>query len=167
VIHHDFCSNGYARLAGFIDQLNALKVPLAWRRLGDVVRRSYRQKEVSPDAMEIEMYGSELLIENPSDREKNYLVRRREHEPENIESLRTLSREVSWYSAGDYMEFKVGLSPGESTLVTLRFKGAEDLGNMSQTLAYCAKTMLRRYLSEARDNYLAPAKARMVAFSRS
>ena len=27
--------------------------------------------------------------------------------------------------------------------------------------------MLRRYLSEARDNYLAPAKARMVAFSRS
>ncbi len=167
VIHHDFCSNGYAQLARFIDQLNALKVPLAWRRLGDIVRRSYRQKEVSPDAMEIEMYGKELLIENRSEREKSYLIRRREHEPENIESLRTGSREVSWYSAGDYMEFKVGLSPGESTLVTLHFKGAEDVGNMPQTFAYSAKTMLRRYLSEARDNYLAPAKARMVAFPRS
>ena len=65
------------------------------------------------------------------------------------------------------MEFKVGLSPGESTLVTLHFKGAEDVGNMPQTFAYSAKTMLRRYLSEARDNYLAPAKARVVAFSRS
>ncbi len=167
VIHHDFCSNGYARLAGFIDQLNALKVPLAWRRLGDVVRRGYRQKEVSPDAMEIEMYGSELLIENRSDREESYLIRRREHEPKTIESLRAGSRKVSWYSAGDYMKFKVGLSPGESTLVTLRFKGAEDVGNVPQNFAYSAKTMLRRYLSEARDNYFVPAKARMVAFSRS
>jgi hypothetical protein len=166
VIHHDFCSNGYARLAGFIDQLNALKVPLAWRRLGDVVRRSYRQKEVSPDAMEIEMYGNELLIENRSDREKSYLIRRREREPKNIESLRAGSRRVSWDSVGDYMEFRVGLSPDESTLVTLRFKGAEDVGNVPQNFAYSAKTMLRRYLSEARDNYLAPAKARMVAFSR-
>ena len=65
------------------------------------------------------------------------------------------------------MEFKVELSPGESTLVTLRFKGAEDVGNVPQNFAYSAKTMLRRYLSEARDNYFAPAKARMVAFSRS
>ena len=113
------------------------------------------------------MYANELRIENLSDLEKSYLIRRREHETENIESLRTGSREVSWYSAGDHMEFKIGLSAGESTLVTLRFKGAEDLGNMSQPVAYCAKTMLRRYLSEARDNYLAPAKARMVAFSRS
>ncbi len=167
VIHHDFCSNGYAQLAGFIDQLNALKVPLAWRRLGDVVRRSYRQKEVPPDAMEIEMYGKELLIENRSDREKSYLIRRREHEPENIESLRTGSREVSWYSAGDYMEFKVGLSPGESTLVTLRFKAAEDVAHGRQNFVHSAKTMLRRYLSEVRDNYLVPAKARMAAFSRS
>ena len=167
VIHHDFCSNGYARLAGFIDQLNALKVPLAWRRLGDVVRRGYRQKEVSPDAMEVEMYGNELLIENRSDREKSYLIRRREHEPKTIESLRAGSCAVSWYSAGDYMKFKVELSPGERTLVTLRFKGAEDVGNVPQNFAYSAKTMLRRYLSEARDNYFVPAKARMVAFSRS
>jgi len=47
VIHHDFCGDGYAGLVQFIEQLNALRVPLAWRRAGDVVRRSYRQKEVS------------------------------------------------------------------------------------------------------------------------
>jgi len=159
VIHHDFCSNGYARLAGFIDQLNALKVPLAWRRLGDVVRRSYRQKEVSPDAMEIEMYGNELLIENRSDREKNYLIRRREREPKNIEGLRAGSRMVSWDSAGDYIEFKLALGPGETTLLTLRFKPAEDVACGRQNLTYAAKTMLRRHLSEVRDNYLVPAKS--------
>ena len=167
VIHHDFCSDGCARLVQFIDQLNALKVPLAWRRLGDVIRRSYRQKEVSPDSVEVEMYGSELLIENRSDRAKSYFIRRREHQPKSIESLHAGSRRVSWDSAGDYIEFKVELGSGESTLLTLCFKAAGDAAYSSQNFIYAVKTMLRRYLSEARDNYLAPAKARMVAFSRS
>jgi hypothetical protein len=167
VIHHDFCSDGCVRLVQFIDQLNALKVPLTWRPLGDVVRRSYRQKEVSPDCVEIEMYGSELLIENGSDRAKSYFVSRREREPHTIESLHAESRRVPWDSAGDYIRCEVNLGPGESTLLTLRFKAAEHAVHSSQNLGYAAKTMLRRYLSEARDNYLAPAKARMLAFSRS
>jgi hypothetical protein len=167
VIHHDFCSDGCVRLMQFIDQLNALKVPLTWRPLGDVVRRSYRQKEVSPDSVAIEMYGTELLIENCSDRAKSYFIRRREHQPKSIESLQAGSRQVSWDSAGDYIEFRMELGPGESTLLTLRFKAAEAAAYSSQNFIHAAKTMLRRYLSEARDNYLAPAKARMVAFSRS
>jgi hypothetical protein len=167
VIHHDFCSNGYARLSHFIDQLNALKVPLVWRCLGDVLRRNYRQKEVSLNSTEIEMYGSELLIENRSERAKSYFIRRREHEPESIESLHAGSRRVSWDSAGDYIQCEVNVGPGDSTLLTLRFKGAEDVGNVPQNFAHGAKTMLRRYLSELRDNYVMPAKERMVAFSRS
>jgi len=167
VIHHDFCSDGCARLVQFIDQLNALKVPLTWRRLSDVVRRSYRQKKLSLDSVEIEMYGSELLIENRSERAKSYFIRRREHEPKSIESLHAGSLQVSWDSAGDYIECEVNLAPGESTLLTLHFKVAEDSSHSTQNLTYTAKTMLRRYLSEARDNYLAPAKARIDAFSRS
>jgi hypothetical protein len=169
VIHHDFCSGGYARLAQFIDQLNALKVPLNWRSLGDVVRRSYRQKEITPDSVEIEMYGNELLIENRSQRAKSYFIRRREHDHNSIESLHAGSRPVSWDSSGDYIEFRIDLGPGKSTLLTLRFKAAEDVAYNGQNIAYSAKTMLRRYLSEVRDNYLLPAKARMVAshFSRS
>jgi len=166
VIHHDFCSDGCVRLVQFIDQLNALKVPLTWRPLGDVVKRSYRQKEVSPGCVEIEMYGSELLIENGSDRAKSYFVSRREREPHTIESLHTESRRVSWDSAGDYVRCEVNLGPGVSTLLTLRFKAAEHAMHSNQNLGYAAKTMLRRYLSEARDNYLEPAKARMLAFSR-
>jgi hypothetical protein len=166
VIHHDFCSDGYARLVQFIEQLNALKVPLAWRCLGDVVRRSYRQKEVSPDSLEIEMYGNELLIENRSERVKNYFVRRSEHEPDSIESLHAGSRRMSWDSNAGYIEFTLELSPDESTPLILRFKPAEDVTNDSQTLTHRARAMFRRYLSETRDNYLVPAKARMAAFSR-
>lgn len=167
VIHHDFCSDGCVRLGQFIDQLNALKVPLTWRPLGDVIRRSYRQKEVSPDCVEIEMCGSELPIENRSQRTKSYSIRRREHDSNSIESLHAESRPLLWDSAGGYIRCEVNLGPGESTLLTLRFKAAAHAVHSSQNPGYAAKTMLRRYLSEARDNYLAPAKARLLALSRS
>jgi hypothetical protein len=167
VIHHDFCSDGYTRLSQFIDQLNGLKLPLAWRRLGDVVRRSYRLKYLSADSVEIVMYGTELLIENCTERAKSYFIRRREHHPDGIESIHAGSRQLSWESVADYIQFKLELGPGETTSLTLRFKAAEDVAHGHQNFVHSTKTMLRRYLSEARDNYLAPAKARLVAFARS
>ena len=167
VIHHDYCDDGYVRLSRFIEQLNSLKAPIVWRCLSDVVRRSYRQKPVSQDLLEIEMYGSELLVENRSDRAKNYLIRRREPDPNRIKSLHAGSYQLSWQSVRDHIEFDLTVGPGESTLLTLRFKVNEDVAHGYQNFAHSAKTMLRRYLSEARDNYLMPAKARIAAFSRS
>ena len=140
---------------------------MVWRSLGDVLRRSYRQREVSPDSIEIEMYGSELLIENRSERAKSYFVRRREPHPNSIETLQAGSRQLCWQPVGNYIQFKLELGPSETTLLTLRFKVAEDVAHGHPNFIHRTKTMLRRHLSEARDNYLVPAKARIVAFSRS
>ncbi len=164
VIHHDFFSNGYGSLSHFINQLNALKVQLVWRCLGDVLRRSFRQKEVLPDSVEIEMYASELLIENQSERAKTYLIRRRERHPECVESLRAGSQQLSWQTVGNYIAFKVEVGGSETKLVKLGFSRADDLAHGHQSFVNRTKTMLRRHLSEARDNYLAPAKAQIAAF---
>jgi hypothetical protein len=167
VIHHDFFSGGYASLAQFIQQLNGLKVSLAWRRLGEVVRRGYRQRQLSADRIEIEMYGGELLIENRSDRAMSYLVRRREHVPDTVEGVYAGSHRVPWKSAADCIEFEVDVPAGESMLLNLVFTAAEEVARARHSFASTAKILLRRYLSEARDNYLMPVKARMAAFSRS
>src|SRR5881398_3318643 len=78
VIHHDYCSDHCSRLINFIKRLNALTVPPTWQSLREVVRRSYRQRELSSDEMEIEMYAAELRVENRSKRPKRFLIRRRE-----------------------------------------------------------------------------------------
>jgi hypothetical protein len=167
VIHHDYCSNGYARLARFIRKLNALKVALVWQSLAEVVKRGYRQKEISADCVEIEMYGAEVQIQNRSQRRMNYLVRRRERKPDSIEGVYSGAQPVAWNSPGNHIEFKVDLAPGASTLVRLHFKVGENPGRERQNVVHSAKTLLRRYLSEARDNYLMPAKSRIAASSRS
>jgi hypothetical protein len=163
VIHHDFCKDGCSQLIHFIEQLNALRVPLVWRCLGDVLKRSYRQKKLTADSTEIEIYCNQAVIENTSKKTQKYVVRRREHQPDSVDDIRAGSDEVTWHRNGDYIEFALTLQPGESVLVALRFKLGESVTHDGQSIMSSATTTLRRYLSEARDNYLAPAKARIAA----
>lgn len=167
VVHHDFFSHGYASLAQFINKLNALKVSLTWRSLGEVVRRGYRQKKLHSDYVEIEMYGSELLIENRSKQTLSYHVCRREKETHAIERIYADSGRLQWDFHGDYVEFRVDVAPGASTLVKVDFKPVNGVVRWRHDLAHSLKIVARRYLSEVRDNYLMPAKARMAAFPRS
>ena len=163
VSHHDFCRDGCSRIVPFIDRLNALPVPLVWRCLGDVVKRSYRQRKLATDSTEIEMYCNQAVIENKAKDAQTYVVRRREHQPDSIEHIRAGSRETTWHQRGDYIEFIVTLPPGESAVLALRFKSGEPVMPQRRSAISSVRTTIRRYLSEARDNYLAPAKARIGA----
>ncbi len=162
VIHHDYCSDHCARLVNFIDQLNSLPCAPIWRNLGDVVRRSYRQREVSPDAVEVEMYGTELHIENRSDRPKRFAIGRRESEPSAIRRICTDAQEVAWRQTDGRIDCEVELKPGENQVVKIKFHDLAGEGNNRDNLPYRLKAMVRRYLCEVRDNYVAPARLRLA-----
>jgi len=162
VIHHDYCSDRCRRLVDFIQGLNALKCALEWRSLGEVVRRSCRQRKLSPTLIEVEMYGKELRLENRSRQPQRYLIRRRESEPLSIKEVLAGGRTIIWNSAKDGINFEVELEPGENTIVEIRFD--ELLGNGAYTgkLSDKAKAMARRYLSEIRDNHITPARLKLT-----
>jgi hypothetical protein len=166
LIHHDYCSDQCARLIDFIEGLNALKCPLTWSSLSEVVRRSYRQREVSPDVVELEMYGTELRIENRSGRRKRYLIRRRESEPSGIKEVRVGSEEMVWNFHNDRIDFEVELDPGENRIISIKFHDLDGNAQCEETASYKAKTMLRRYLCELRDNYVTTTKLRFVGSAK-
>src|SRR5437763_3943939 len=113
VIHHDYCSDHCASLVNFIQGLNALQCAPTWRSLGDVVRRSCRHREVSPGSVAVEMYGTELRIENRSDQPKHFVIRRRESEPSAIQRICTDSQEIAWKPVNGHIDFEIALNPGE------------------------------------------------------
>src|SRR5438874_209479 len=121
VIHHDYCSDGCARLMQFIDRLNSLKYPPTWRSLGEVVRRSYRQRERSASEVEIEMYAAEVRLENRSGQPRSFSIRRREDEPAVVREISDGSKPLEWNFANGYISFDVGLSAGESKVVRVRY----------------------------------------------
>jgi hypothetical protein len=162
VIHHDYCSDHCARLVNFIEQLNALPCAPTWRNLGDVVRRSCRQKEDSPGAVEVEMYGTELRIENRFGQSKRFLIRRRECEPSAIQRICTDAQEIAWRQTNGRIDFEIELNPGENRVIKIKFHDFVGKEHNGDNLPYRFKTMLRRYLCEMRDNYVAPMRCRFA-----
>jgi hypothetical protein len=164
LIHHDYCSDHCRRLVDFVDRLNALKIAPTWRSLGEVVRRSCRQREVSPGQVEVEMYGTELRIENRSDQPKHFVIRRRECEPSAIQRICTDAQEVAWTQVNGRINFEIDLNPGENRVIKIRFHNLAGKECDGSTLPYRLKTMLRRYLCEVRDNYVTPMRFRFTGF---
>jgi hypothetical protein len=162
VIHHDYCSDRGARLINFIQRLNALPGAPTWRNLGDVVRRSCRQREVLPAMVEVEMYGAELRIENRSREPKHFLIRRRECEPSAIDQIRTGAQEIDWRAVNGHIDFETELNPGENRVIKIKFHDLARKGHNEDGLPYRLKTMLRRYLCEVRDNYITPMRCRFA-----
>ena len=153
VIHHDFCRDHCVQLIEFIKRLNALPCPLSWRSLSDLVRRSYRHRPLSEDVTQVEMFGKELRLENLSGRTKQFRVRRRESMPSMINEVFAGNRKVSWENSDEGIQFAVEVRAGEEILIRLRYY---ELGEVesAENLNYRARTMLRRYLCELRDNYI-------------
>lgn len=153
VIHHDDCHGRGERLMEFIDRLNALNATLSWRGLGELVRRTCREREVSLALIEIEMYGSELLVENRASDRKRFRISKREVEPEFVHEIRAESESIPWTEADGRVSLEIELSPGESKTVRIIYTELGDGGSDDEGLSGRLKVMLRRYLSEVRANY--------------
>jgi hypothetical protein len=153
VIHHDFCDHECLRLVDFIQRLNALNCRLKWGSLGEVVRRSCRQREVRVGLAEIEMYATELMVENCSQQTKRLVIKRREVDPSWIKDIQIGSRPIAWEFSGNHIRFEVELESGESSAISVRFRGLRGNEGSKEDVSYQIRTRLRRHLCEVRDNY--------------
>ena len=167
VIHHDYCSNHCSRLINFVERLKALECAPTWRSLGEVVRRSCRERELSSDTVEIEMYATELRVENRSGQRKRFVIKRRECEPAAIREVRDDYRPIVWNSANGHIHFEIDLNPGESETIAIRFHELSGNGCNGDTLPYRFNAMLRRYLCEIRDNYVTTTRFRLAGLAKS
>ena len=114
MIHHDYCSDGYDRLTTFVEALNKLNCSLHWNNLGNVVRRSFRQKPLSSDAAEIEMYGKELRLKNDSGKRMRYVVRKLESNPSDIKEVHSGTGKITYDCHEDCIRFTVELNGAET-----------------------------------------------------
>jgi hypothetical protein len=167
VIHHDFCHDHYRSLVEFVAKLNSLNCTMTWRSLDEVVRRSSRQRDVSSDLVEVEMYGNELRLDNRSPRSKRFVIRKREADQAAIGGVTIASRPVHWSGADNYVVFETTLIAGEHAIIQVTYRDPGRNGKTKEKLSYHVKTMMRRYLSEARDNYVVPGKSRLTRMFKS
>lgn len=168
VTHHDSFRKGYDELVALVDRINALSKNICWRNLGGLARRSCRERALCETEVDVQMYGTALEIENYSSIGKRFRVTKRETGGCNVQSVCSDFGQLNWTFNDDYMRFDVDVRSGERMNVAINFC-AEPKGIQAvDTFGYRIKTGMRRYLSEARDNYVMrnPLLSRVLDFVR-
>ena len=154
VVHHNDCHDDCRHVVEFMERLNRLNVPLRWTNLAEVVRRSFRQREATPEVVEVEMFGHEIRLENDSSREKTYRCYKQESAPSAIKDIQLAGQSISWTTGQNQIAFEFKLGSGQNKAVTITMAEPSVTAFAGESLRYRVKAMVRRYLCEMRDNYL-------------
>lgn len=161
VAHHGFFKDGGTGLIELIEKLHSLNCSLQWRSLGEVIRRACRRRVTNAGGAEVEMYGAELLIDNPSDRVLEVKIHKREAHADLISEVLCDRKPVTWETEGDCIAFEERILPRSQGRVQVFYREQADSPKLRRSLRYEISVALRRILSEMRDGYL--SKSRLLA----
>jgi hypothetical protein len=153
VAHHDAFRDHAHDLVEFIAGLNSLNSNLHWRSLGTAIYRTFRV--INHNGMRfIQIYATSAVIENLSDASRNAIILKMESDPDAVKAVLVNQRPVEHFSDGKTLGFSVSLPANQRTSIRVLYFDRLEMKSNSLGVGYSAKTRLRRYLSEFRDNYL-------------
>ena len=167
VAHHDAFRDHAHDLVEFIAKLNALNGHLYWRSLGTAIDRTFRVIHQHDGTSFIHIYATSASIENVSDASREAVIMKTESDPDSVEAVLVNQMPVEHVSDGKVLRFKVPLPAHQTTHVRVLYFDHMEMKSGHQGFGYHAKTRLRRYLSEFRDNYLSHSDLLTRAAARS
>jgi hypothetical protein len=154
VAHHDFFKDGGLELVELIEKLCSLDAHLRWRPLGEAVRGACRRRNIGLGAEEVEMYGTELRIDNASDQAIEVKVRKRETQIPLVSEILCDDKLVVWTSDIEHLVFSGRIPPRSEKHFRVLYRKQADVERVGRSLPYEVSVALRRVLSEFRDDYL-------------
>jgi hypothetical protein len=158
VSHHDFFKDDCAELIELIEKLQSLNCNLQWRPLGEVIRRACRRRVKGVGAEEVEMYGNELRIHNPSDQVLNVHVRKRESKVDLVTDVRCEQNPVMWTTEADHLVFYDKIRPHSERHFQVFYREQEETEMSDRSLHFELSVAVRRILCEFRDDHLSKSR---------
>jgi hypothetical protein len=152
--HHDDFAGDARILLHVIAKLNSLNWNLRWRSLGDAISRSFSFRNYSDSSRWVEMYGASLVYENSQGSPHGTIFSKEESDWESVKAVTVNGLPVDYLHHGGYLRFEAMIPPNESAEVRILYSPQSNLAPGDEGINYRAKAVLRRYLSEFRDNYL-------------
>ena len=151
VAHHDEFRAGATALLALIGNLRSLNCALRWRSPLEVVRRAYRTRRRG--TVQVQMYGTEMLLANDGEVSQIYDVEKPEREPSSV--ARVVSGDSTLQRTHDAgrLRFRCELAPRAESLVKVGYTEPTN-GRESRSAKYELSVAARRILSEFRDEYV-------------
>jgi hypothetical protein len=155
VTHHDFFKDGGSGLIELIEKIGSLNCCVRWRSLGQVIRTACRRRVNEAGAHEVEMYGNELLMDNPSDQMVEVRVRKRESQDDVISEILSDGKPLGWTTEDEHHVFGDRIGPRSEKLFKVVYREQAYAERARRPWRFELSVAMRRVLSEFRDDYLA------------
>jgi hypothetical protein len=154
VAHHEVFKNRAQHLIEFVTALNSLNCSLRWRSLGEAVRRSFRKRGNRDGTMSVQMFASQMVLDNERNRVMTVHVSKRECNAAAVRLVTVNRQRIAWHQDVKEIRFSFDVPAGESVQVAVEYVGSPADNLPTETVGYRIKCGLRRRLSEFRDDYV-------------
>ncbi len=154
VAHHDGFKDEGRALVELVDGLNSLYYKPVWTSLGDAVRHSVRTRVQGDGMTLVQIYASRASAKNPYTEPRTTQIIKEESNPESVYAVTVNEEVVVWSCEGAYLRFTVTIPPQETAEICVLYSDTLGKDRYPATIGYRVKASLRRFLSEARDQYV-------------
>jgi len=158
VAHHDSFKDGGAALIELVEKIRRLNRCPRWRPLGQVIRRACRRRSSGAGAEEVEMYGNELLIDNPTDQSIEVRIRKKRSQNDLISEILCDETPVSWTTEGEHFVFGDRIGSRSEKCFRVVYREKAHAGKVRRSLRFELAVAMRRILSEFRDDHLSASR---------
>jgi len=167
VEHHGYFRNGYEELERFVAQLNALDDRLEWRNLAAICSSAYLQKLSPGGDIWIRFYADRFRLANHGARTQSYLLMRPGAAGASDLVVRVNGHLCAKEQDGGDLKIRVRLNPGQAAEIIISGERHQRANGLlwRPTPIYSAKVLVRRSLSEFRDNCIETNRVLRELFS--
>jgi len=154
VTHQQDFRNEAKQVLDGLDALSKLNAHLNWAPLGNVVRTLHKRQRHADGRESVRIYSLSSVIKNSAQSPIDATVFKAESDPTMLKAVLLDGEPVEWTSTGRGCEVHLRMGPAQSSHLQFQYKNdskpAPDRNNLSRRV----KVMLRRHLTEVRDQYL-------------
>ena len=153
VEHHGYFRSGYQEATEFMRTLSQLDEHVEWQNPAKVCSRACLQRAMPDGKVRVRFFTNRFELTNRSNRSQTYSLFRK-WSP-NLSLPRVTLNQNEWLGkiSGEHLQIDLTLNPGETANVRI-ITPTIKTGYQAPTGAERAKILIRRFLSEFRDDYV-------------
>ena len=152
--HHDDFAGDARILLQVIAKLNSLNWNIRWRSLGNSIAHSFSIRRRAEGDQCVEMYGTSLTYKNLQASSQPTTFVKEESDFGCVKTVTVNGQPVDYLHQRGYLRIQTTIPANENVELRIVYSREQSLPVRDDGLNYRAKAILRRYLSEFRDNYL-------------
>jgi hypothetical protein len=154
VEHHGYFRDGYGPLRKFVEQLNAVDDRLEWTNLGVICSRSCLMRTTQDGQTQIRFYTDRFSFTNNTSKACDYVLLRRHADGEPLPVITVNGHERISEIDRDELTLRLSLEPAQTLEIQLMPCSPQGTPRYESPITYEANVLIRRVLSEVRDNYV-------------